>query len=76
MYYLITYNYKGTMKDVAIKCKKEHLSEAIIEEFLSLYSCPKFHTLVHGICMREGYIITDDDNALFNYREIDKVAIK
>lgn len=70
MYYLITYNYNGEIKEVATICADyESLVESIIKEanlfFPSFCAC--------GICMQDFTIMGEGGEITFSYRKIDAI---
>ena len=72
MYYLITYNYNGKMKEVATMCSDyESLVETILKE--TSFFFPSFSTC--GICMQDFTIMGDGEEIVFSYRKIDKICI-
>ena len=72
MYYLITYNYNGEIKEVATICADyESLVESIIKE--ANFFFPSF--CAHGICMQDFTIMGKGGEITFNYRKIDKICI-
>ena len=72
MYYLVTYNYNGEMKDVAISCIYEDLAECVIKQ--AKFFFPSFSA--YGLIMREGILRGKEGEILFNIRKIDNIYIK
>lgn len=73
MFYLITYNYNGDIKEVATNCNDyEDLVETIIKEANLFFPC----FFAYGICMQDFTIKGEGGEITFSYRKIDKVNVK
>ena len=71
MYYLITYNYNGEIKEVATFCSDyESLVESIIKEANLFFPC----FLAYSLCMQDFIIKGEGGEIYFSYRKIDKVV--
>lgn len=70
MYYLITYNYNGEMKELSTICADyESLVEKIIKGANFFFPC----FLAYSLCMQDFIMKGEGGEIYFSYRKIDAI---